>query len=109
MSSWILGIPYLIDRIFAGLLLVLAAVVIAGLVGLVVRFLLVATRAAQLYVARNEPPKPVSPPASGAPSHLVVAEREAVPEYAMTREYPAAAPPSATDPAPAPGPHNPAP
>ena len=103
VSSWILGIPYLIDRVFAGLLLVLAAIVIAGLVALVVRFLLVATRAAQLYVARHEPPKPASPPAAGAPSNLVVAEREAASDYPMTREYPT----SATDAAP--GSHNPAP
>lgn len=46
--------------------LILAAVLV-GVTVLLVRFLLVGTRAAQLYVDRHEPPKPSAEPRSYAP------------------------------------------
>lgn len=53
----------LVGLVVWGFFSLLALAVIVGLVFLLVRFLLVATRAAQLYVQKNEPAKTVAPPA----------------------------------------------
>lgn len=45
-----------------GFFSLLSLAIAIGLIFLLVRFLLVATRAAQLYVAKNEPPKPPAAP-----------------------------------------------
>ncbi len=42
-------------------------VVAVAVIFLLVRFLLIGTRAAQIYVAQNEPARPVAPPATTAP------------------------------------------
>ena len=47
-----------------GLFSFLVLLIIATLIFLLVRFLLVATKAAQLYVAKNSPPRPVAPVAT---------------------------------------------
>ncbi|HXD62612.1 MAG TPA: hypothetical protein VN619_11885, partial [Lacisediminihabitans sp.] len=51
----------IIGTFISGLFALLMLVVIVGLIFLLVRFLLVATRAAQLYVAQHEPPRPAGP------------------------------------------------
>lgn len=51
-----------------GLVCLLMLTVSIALIFLLVRFLLVATRAAQLYVAKNEPPRPVQPRIPAAPT-----------------------------------------
>ncbi|MDF1479229.1 hypothetical protein PYV02_09065 [Leifsonia sp. H3M29-4] len=57
---------HVVGTIIGGLLTLFAVLVIAGLVFLLVRFLIVATRAAQLYVDRHAPTTPASPAASAA-------------------------------------------
>ena len=64
MGAGALGLAGLVVWGFFSLL---ALAVIVGLVFLLVRFLLVATRAAQLYVQKNEPAKTVAPPAPTVP------------------------------------------
>ena len=67
MGAGFLGLAGLVVWGFFSLL---ALAVVIGLIFLLVRFLLVATRAAQLYVANNEPPRPSSKmrPSPAAPS-----------------------------------------
>jgi predicted lipid-binding transport protein (Tim44 family) len=50
----------LVGTIIGGLLALFALLVVAGLVFLLVRFLIVATRAAQLYVDNHSPAKPTA-------------------------------------------------
>lgn len=64
MGAGALGLAGLVVWGFFSLL---ALAVIVGLVFLLVRFLLVATRAAQLYVQQNEPAKTVAPQAPAVP------------------------------------------
>src|SRR5690606_30042484 len=88
---------------------VVIAAVVVGVTVLLVRFLLVATRAAQLYVDRHEPPKPPTgrrsyapePPAPAAPAPAVSVPGPAPAAPAAT---PAASPATA---APTPEPANP--
>jgi hypothetical protein len=49
-----------LNRIAEVLGTLMIAAVLVGLTVLLVRFLLVATKAAQLYVAHHEPPKPTT-------------------------------------------------
>ena len=63
---WILGI-------FWGVGQLLALLVFLGVLFLFVRFLIVATRAAHLYVARNSPPAP--PAARAAPTRPATTTR----------------------------------
>ena len=66
---WILGI-------FWGVGQLLALLVFLGVLFLFVRFLLVATRAAHLYVARNSPPAPpAARPAAARPATTTPATR----------------------------------
>lgn len=60
------GFWHVILTIFFGVGQLLAIVVFLGLIFLLVRFLLVATRAAHLYIAKNSPAVPPAPPAAPA-------------------------------------------
>ncbi len=53
-----------LGAIVSALFFVVCLAVVVGLGFLLVRFLLVATRAAQLYVAKNQPVRPVAPAAT---------------------------------------------
>jgi len=61
------GFAHLLQLIAGGLFAAFLFLVGVGLVFLLVRFLLVATRAAQLYIANNSPAAPAEPAASAAP------------------------------------------
>jgi predicted lipid-binding transport protein (Tim44 family) len=54
--------------VLAGLVFILCFIIVIGLLFVLVRFLLVATKAAEIYVAKNGPAQPVTPaaPASAA-------------------------------------------
>ncbi len=67
------GIPDLFGAlgvVVSGLFFSLCLAVAVGLIFLLVRFLLVATHAAQIYVAKNEPVEPEAPvvPATTSPA-----------------------------------------
>lgn len=99
--GWGHGLIAVIEAFASGLIALLAFIVIVGLVFLLVRFLLVATRAAQLYVAKHEPPRPAAPPAPVAAQAPAAAS--SAPATAPVSPAPAAATPPATiDPAPKP-------
>jgi predicted lipid-binding transport protein (Tim44 family) len=64
---WGLGwFGQLVSTIIGGLLALFALLVVAGLIFLLVRFLIVATRAAQLYVDNHGPAKPTAHAESAA-------------------------------------------
>lgn len=50
---------HMLSSVAYGFFVILCLLVIIGLIFLLVRFLLVGTKAAQLYVAKNSPPAPV--------------------------------------------------
>jgi predicted lipid-binding transport protein (Tim44 family) len=79
---------HLVGTIIGGLLTLFAVLVIAGLVFLLVRFLIVATRAAQLYVDRHAPAAPTSPAASAAATPTTTTKAAPAP---ATKPTPAAA------------------
>jgi hypothetical protein len=83
-EPWIPGAYRLVSEIFVGLFCIVVAIVAAGLIFLLVRFLLVATRAAQIYVATNEPPKTIArsaePPATNSDYPTSVAPGPSAPE-----------------------------
>jgi hypothetical protein len=75
------GLYSIFADVAAGLAFILGFVIVVGLIVLLVRFLLVATRAAELYVANNRPaehavtptpvtPEPPAPPAPEATSSV---------------------------------------
>lgn len=93
----------LVGLVVWGFFSLLALAVIIGLVFLLVRFLLVATRAAQLYVQKNEPPKsvapksPATPPAPSAPTPTAPTTRTvATAPTTSTVQATTAKPPAAT-------------
>ena len=51
----------IIDSVIAGLFFLLCFAVVVGLLFVLVRFLLVATKAAEIYVAKNSTTQPVAP------------------------------------------------
>lgn len=57
--GWGNRIAHLLGEIIQALIILISVAVLAGLIFLLVRYLLVATRAAQLYVAQHEPPPPL--------------------------------------------------
>lgn len=64
------GFGHVMYSILSGIFAIFCLLVIAGLIFLLVRFLLVGTKAAQLYVARNSPSAPITttdttPPTTG--------------------------------------------
>ena len=70
-SPWGFGsVGHVFTAVIAGLWFILVFVVAVGVLFLLVRFLLVATRAAQLYVAKNAPAAPVAtvPPVAKQPA-----------------------------------------
>lgn len=77
-----------------GFLSLIAFAVIVGLIFLLVRFLLIGTRAAQLYIATNEPVRP-APPTSTTTAAPVPA---APPAQSATVPAPAATPTQAAAP-----------
>src|SRR5690606_32240849 len=83
---------HLFGAIMYGLFSFLALVAAIAVVFLLVRFLLVATKAAQLYVARHEPARDTTPPTVPA---------AAVPTPPAPESPTAPEPPTATRPAPA--------
>jgi cytoskeletal protein RodZ len=66
--GWGNGFISVIGMFVCGVLAILAFAIAVGLIFLLVRFLLVATRAAQLYVAEHEPPRPMTPTAPATPA-----------------------------------------
>src|SRR5690554_1166144 len=72
--DWGHRIAHLMGGIIEALIILVAVAVLAVVVFLLVRYLLVATRAAQLYVDQHEPPRPVrggygsTPPSDGSPA-----------------------------------------
>jgi hypothetical protein len=97
--GWGGGFAQFIPLIFSGIFAVFLFLVAAGLLFLLVRFLLVGTRAAQLYVARHEPPRPVEPqPGPGAGPSPEAAPSSPVPT-ATAPTAPAATTLAATKPA----------
>ncbi len=66
---------------------------------LLVRFLLVGTRAAQLYVAKNEPPRPAAPAVPRAPASPAPKAAPARTDAAPAAAAPASASASAVKPA----------
>jgi predicted lipid-binding transport protein (Tim44 family) len=63
---------HILMTILSGVAFLVSFAIVAGLLFLLVRFLLVATQAAQIYVAKNRPATPVAPtttaPAATAPA-----------------------------------------
>lgn len=55
--DWGFRIAHIMGGIIEALIILVAVAVAAGVIVLLVRYLLVATRAAQLYVAQHEPPR----------------------------------------------------
>ena len=54
--------------ILAGLVFIICFVVVVGLLFVLVRFLLVATKAAELYLAKNTPAQPVTASTAATPA-----------------------------------------
>jgi predicted lipid-binding transport protein (Tim44 family) len=78
-----------------GVAFLVSFAIIAGLIFLLVRFLLVATQAAQIYVAQNRPAEPVAPAAaSPAPAATPAAAPAATPAAAPAKPTPAATKPA---------------
>ncbi len=77
----------ILGAIVYGLFFVLCLVVAVGLIVLLVRFLLVATRAAQLYVEKNGPAKPAAP---GVPPAPPASPAETAPSSVATPAAPSA-------------------
>ena len=61
------GFYSVVTDVVGGLLFILAVVVVVGLIVILVRFLLVATRAAEIYIAKNRPSEGVTSPGAPAP------------------------------------------
>src|SRR6187402_3405337 len=96
-------ITHFIWIVVSGISTIFAFLVVAGLLFVLVRFLLVATKAAQIYVAKNSPPKPVAPPAPAAPvaPAAPAAAAAAAPVTPPAKPTPAPAAPAAAASAPA--------
>jgi len=72
--------------ILAGLAFLICFVVIVALLVVIVRFLLVATRAAEIYVAKNGPAQPDAPAATTIP--VTTAPAPAAPRTRPTKTPP---------------------
>ena len=90
--GWGYGFMAVIQTFVCGVVALLAFAVAVGLIFLLVRFLLVATRAAQLYLAEHEPSRPVAPAASATPAASTTPTASTTPAAAT----PAAKTPPAT-------------
>ncbi len=93
---------HLIGAVVTGLFTFLVFLVAAALVFLLVRFLLVATKAAQIYVAKNTPAKPVAPATPTTPTTAAAAPAATAPAAtapAATATKPATTKPATTKPA----------
>jgi predicted lipid-binding transport protein (Tim44 family) len=64
--DWGYRIAHLMGEIIEAFIILICVAVLAGLIFLLVRYLLVATRAAQLYVSQHEPPRGTPPWNTGA-------------------------------------------
>jgi predicted lipid-binding transport protein (Tim44 family) len=79
------GAMGLFGFLVCGFFALLALAVLVGLAFLLVRYLLVATRSAQLYLQLNEPPTPVNPtPVNPTPAPSSIAPPTAAPSGAAT-------------------------
>ena len=63
--DWGNRVAHLMGEIIEAFIILICVAVLAGLIFLLVRYLLVATRAAQLYVAQHEPPRATPPSGTG--------------------------------------------
>lgn len=103
MFGWGMGGGFLsvIGGMFVLLLWFVCFAVAVALIFLLVRFLLVGTRAAQLYVARHEPAKPAASAMGSAPAPAASAPAAPAPIVTPAAATPAKAPtkPTATKPA----------
>ena len=52
--------------VLAGLVFIICFIIVVGLLVVLVRFLLVATKAAEIYVSKNSPAQPVAPATTAA-------------------------------------------
>ena len=75
------SVTHVLTTVIAGLWFVVMFVIAVGLIFLLVRFLLVATRAAQIYVAKHAP---VEPTATAAPDTPATPTAPAAPADAAT-------------------------
>jgi hypothetical protein len=75
--------------VMAGLVFIVCLVIVVGLIVLLVRFLLVATKAAELYVAKNRPVIETTTTPVGTPAATPVATATATtPTPTVTRPAP---------------------
>ncbi|HEY2642953.1 MAG TPA: hypothetical protein VGI56_04285 [Galbitalea sp.] len=102
--------------VLAGLVFIIGFLIVAGLIAVLVRFLLVATKAAQLYLDNNStpkdatttpaepvavvpaPPPPAAPPVPAAPPAPAASPAPAVPSAPAASTTPTAAAPADTMP-----------
>ncbi len=77
--------------VLAGLLVIIGFIVLVGLLVVLVRFLLVATKAAELYVAQHSPQQTATP---AVPVTPVVAPAETKPTTTPTRARAPRTPPT---------------
>jgi hypothetical protein len=77
---------HIVGAIVYGLFSLFVILVVIATLFLLVRFLLVATKAAQIYVAKNSPPRPVAPEPTTGPTRT--APDAAAPTTAQTRPVP---------------------
>lgn len=82
------GFAHIIGFLVTGLFSLFTFLVAVALIFLLVRFLLVATKAAHIYVAKNSPAKPAAPVTAAAPVS------PAAPVVAPTASAPAATKPA---------------
>jgi predicted lipid-binding transport protein (Tim44 family) len=82
----------IIESVIAGLFFLLCFAVVVGLIFVLVRFLLVATKAAEIYVAKNRSMAPVDPttsaPATTTPVATSTATTTPVATTAVTKPVP---------------------
>ena len=113
--GWGHRVANVLSGIVEALIILLAVAVIAGVIFLLVRYLLVATRAAQLYVDQHEPPRggarsggwplPTDPGSPAAPTsaYTTPAEPTAASDLPTVASAPQTAPTVPADAAPASG------
>ena len=81
MYGWGFGHGFIsiMGGMFFAMIWMLCFIVVVGVLFLLVRFLLVGTRAAQLYVAKNEPPRPAAAKAAPAAAKPATASETKTP------------------------------
>lgn len=88
--GWSHSIAYIMGQVVETMIILIVVAVVAALIFLLTRYLLVATRAAQLYVAQHEPPRLDPEPADEptAPAKAVPSKKSAEARPAATSRAP---------------------